>query len=47
MAIFIISLMIISSSDINYVYNDFANYCTLLVSVSGMVFTIMGIWEFG
>ncbi|EFW8219122.1 hypothetical protein ABDD68_002673 [Shigella flexneri] len=44
MAIFIISLMIISSSDINYVYNDFANYCTLLVSVSGMVFTIMGIW---
>ena len=25
-------------------YNDFANYCTLLVSVSGMVFTIMGIW---
>ena len=36
--------MIISSSDINYVYNDFANYCTLLVSVSGMVFTIMGIW---
>lgn len=43
-AIFILSLLIISTSNINYVYNDFANYCTLLVSVSGMVFTIMGIW---
>ncbi|WP_259271746.1 hypothetical protein [Klebsiella pneumoniae] len=31
-------------SHLPYVYNDFANYCTLLVSVSGMVFTIMGIW---
>ncbi|SWL01762.1 Uncharacterised protein [Klebsiella pneumoniae] len=44
LAIFCISLIIISPSNINYVYNDFANYCTLLVSVSGMVFTIMGIW---
>lgn len=43
-ATFIISLIIISLSDIKYVYTDFANYCTLLVSVSGMVFTIMGIW---
>ncbi|EMF8048241.1 hypothetical protein ACTVP3_23235 [Serratia marcescens] len=44
LAIFLISLLLIYISRVNYVYNDFANYCTLLVSVSGMVFTIMGIW---
>lgn len=43
-AILFISLLFIFLSNINYVYSDFANYCTLLVSVSGMVFTIMGIW---
>lgn len=29
---------------VDYSFNDFNSYTTVLISVSGMVFTIMGIW---
>ncbi|MDO9013894.1 MAG: hypothetical protein Q7U84_03835 [Polynucleobacter sp.] len=31
-------------SSVSYSYEDYNNYLTLLTGVSGMVFTIMGIW---
>lgn len=30
--------------EVPYTYNDFKDYCGILLPVSGMVFTIMGIW---
>lgn len=30
--------------ELNITYSDYKDYCTILLAVSGMVFTIMGIW---
>ncbi|WP_236189872.1 hypothetical protein [Pseudomonas pharyngis] len=45
MAIFSIAIGILSFKfELNVSYVDYKNYCTVLLAVSGMVFTIMGIW---
>jgi len=41
---FIISSIAIYYFEINYSFGDYNSYATVLIGVSGMVFTIMGIW---
>lgn len=45
MAVFSLVIgMLIYNLKVNISYADFKDYCTSLLAVSGMVFTIMGIW---
>jgi hypothetical protein len=45
MAVFSIAIGILSYSfKLKISYTDYKEYCTVLLAVSGMVFTIMGIW---
>lgn len=45
MAVFSIAIGILSFRfELNVSYVDYKDYCTVLLAVSGMVFTIMGIW---
>lgn len=43
-SILVISALTIYSLSISYNFNDFKDYVTIVLSISGMVFTIMGIW---
>ncbi|WP_339492202.1 hypothetical protein [Pseudomonas rhizophila] len=45
MAVFSTAIGILSFKfELNVSYVDYKDYCTVLLAVSGMVFTIMGIW---
>jgi len=45
MAVFSIVIGILSYKfELDVTYGDYKDYCTVLLAVSGMVFTIMGIW---
>lgn len=45
MAVFSLAIGILSYSfKLDISYTDYKDYCTILLAVSGMVFTIMGIW---
>jgi hypothetical protein len=44
LAIFIVSIYLFDHYSIDYSFGDFKEYTTSLLAVSGMVFTIMGIW---
>ncbi|MDA5481420.1 hypothetical protein PGS49_12220 [Yersinia intermedia] len=41
---FLMIFGVISYCEISYSFSDFSSYTSVLISVSGMVFTIMGIW---
>ena len=42
--LFLIAFLFLNYFNLDYSFSDFKEYTTILVGISGMVFTIMGIW---